>query len=242
MRKMIKQFVAILVLLSLAFCFAGCDALDRMRDEHAVFAGETDHSAITFRGETYRSLEIEASDEKINMDYSSGIHVTAPDVPVLLSSSVGQFGYTGAEEKFIFLFRDVNAVYAREDIYEAALAETKMEDPYTHFHLRWIDEEGHVNHYDMTAEEIDIIRAILAREPQPETGYNDDSYSVYGWRSIIEASETGLYYREHYDIIATPEGYFIREYTFTDKGVPLLYLAEGEGEQLLKKLLEKYPR
>ncbi len=242
MKKTIKRLAAVLVLLSLVLCLAGCGALDKKREEHGVFAGETDHSTITFRGETYRSLGIEGSEHMFYKDYSSRVYITTPDVPVLLASSVGQYGMTDLETKFILLYREINAVYAREDIYEAALAETQMEDPYTCIRIQYLDGENSGKgwqYHTLDDEEEALVRRILAEKPLKE-----EDIKVYYDKSntLLFESETGLYTDNSYEIVEFPEGGIaIRDCNYYDNGDAEYYIAKGEDAEQLAALLKKYP-
>ncbi|MBR3692075.1 MAG: hypothetical protein IKL89_05195 [Clostridia bacterium] len=241
MRKTYRQFATVFALLMLALFLVGCDALDAMREEHGVYAGETDRSTVTFRGETYRELGLDA-EKLFYRDLSSRVYITEPDVPVLLASTVGEYGQTDAEMNFIVLYRERNAVYAREDIYEEALAETKMEDPYTCIRLQYLDGKnsgrGWQYHTLSEAEEA-LVRRVLAGVPLKEEAV-DFAY-LSPSQTLFFESETGLFADNSYEIVEFSGGVAIRDCNFYDKGDPEYYIAGEADALLLKELLDKYP-
>lgn len=236
MKKMFRQFAAILALLAISFCLVGCDALDAMREAHAVYTSMEPPYAISYKGATYRALSCPQIADKGIAWAEWRVFVTKPDVPVLLSQQVGTRFGIDAEEKFLTNYGDI--VYVREDIYDAAEAELKMEDPYTKVSLRWVDEEHRAHVYDLTEEEKKILRDILAGEPQTESG----EYYVEDSRTVIYQSETGLFYQEEHSIIKNKEGYFIRAYDYEDWGGVCFYPAKGEAAEQLAELMKKYPQ
>lgn len=233
MRKMIKQFVAILVLLSVAFCLAGCDMLDEMREAHAVYTSMEPPYDISYKDATYKALQCPQIADKGIMWAEWRVFVTAPDVPMLLSAQVGQRFGIDSEEKFLTNYGEI--VYVREDVYDAAAAELKLEDPFTEFRLRWIDEDHRSQSYTLTEAEADIIRGILAEEPMRD----DDSYYIEDSKTLIFRSETGLFYQEEHNIVKKEEGYFIQTYDYNDKGGNYFFPAKGEAADLLAALIAK---
>ena len=233
MKKMFRQFAAILALLAIVFCLVGCDALDEMREAHAVYTSMDPPYTITYKDATYKALQCPQIADKGIMWAEWRVFVTAPDVPVLLSAQVGQRFGIDSEEKFLTNYGEI--VYVREDVYDAAVAELKLEDPFTEFKLRWIDEDHRSQSYTLTAAEADIIRGILAEEPLRD----DDSYYIEDSKTLIFRSETGLFYQEEHTIVKKAEGYFIQTYNYNDKGGNYFFPAKGEAADLLAELIAK---
>ena len=233
MKKMFRQFAAILALLAIVFCLVGCDALDEMREDHAVYTSMDPPYTITYKDATYKALQCPQIADKGIMWAEWRVFVTKPDVPVLLSHQAGTRFGIDSEEKFLTNYGEI--VYVREDVYDAAAAELKLEDPFTEFQLRWIDEDHRSQSYTLTEVEADIIRDILAEEPLVE----DDGYYIEESKTLIFRSETGLFYQEEHTIVKKEEGYFIRTYDYEDKGGIYFFPAKGEAAELLNALLNK---
>lgn len=233
MKKMFRQFAAILALLAIVFCLVGCDALDEMREDHAVYTSMDPPYTITYKDATYKALQCPQIADKGIMWAEWRVFVTKPDVPVLLSQQVGTRFGIDSEEKFLTNYGEI--VYVREDVYDAAVAELKLEDPFTEFQLRWIDEDHRSQSYTLTEAEADIIRDVLAEEPLVE----DDGYYIEESKTLIFRSETGLFYQEEHTIVKKEEGYFIRTYDYNEKGGICFFPAKGEAAELLNALLNK---
>ncbi len=87
MKRTVKIIALCLALMAFTALFAGCDALDEMKANHAILSD--DRETLSFNGEIYKKLP-----EGANLYYSSyygnafnRITVTNEDVPVLLSNT-----------------------------------------------------------------------------------------------------------------------------------------------------------
>lgn len=135
MKKM-KRILAVVLSVVLCLSLCGCRELDEMKANHATWM---ENGNIQWNGHTY--IPLYSTDEMVyyeyvedlNWDDSEVIHVTNPDVPVLLSSTLGTNGYTGADGLLLEVNRYAmppsisvndtleyaykNYVYCRSDVY-----------------------------------------------------------------------------------------------------------------------------
>ncbi|MBR4073167.1 MAG: hypothetical protein IKK24_04410, partial [Clostridia bacterium] len=122
-----KKTVKILsLILAVVFCFTlcGCDNLDSMRKEQAVY---TEMGSIIYNGNEYYLLP-ECDNLQIVSDNYEYAYVTAKDVPVLLSTFLGE-EYVVSDDGVFLYSESIQGRYCRKDKYESVLH--RIENGYT---------------------------------------------------------------------------------------------------------------
>lgn len=119
-----KKWVRIIaVFLSVLLCLplAGCNALDEMRQQQGIWQ---DDGTIIWNGSEYKWLN--TNELSLNLERDEGYsnaYITRPDVPVLLSASLGE--YFEVNNKGVFLNSWSCGLFCRSDSYDAVLARIK---------------------------------------------------------------------------------------------------------------------
>ena len=156
--------LALATVLCLSLC--GCDELETMRSEHAVWQED---GSILWNGTVYRKLENVENIDVLDVSYDyAGVYVTEPDVPVLLSSWFGEsldvcgngtlleyYDYRPAEDKTEW--------YCREDVYDetAALLEKGIEMT-TYFYEYYNSSTNDFEKYYLTKEQSEAVNTVFA--------------------------------------------------------------------------------
>ena len=163
--KKFKRWIALLVAVLMCASLCGCQMLDNMRANHAVWQED---GTILWNGATYRKLENKGSLAalQVSRDYST-LYVTEPDVPVLLSEGFGECFDICADgrllESYNYEGENGYAVYCREDIYEETSAYLRggiTVDTYFYSYYDFDTADGAT--YFLTEEQKDTLHRILS--------------------------------------------------------------------------------
>lgn len=134
MKKYLKYILISVILIISALSLCSCKELDQMRDVHAIYDSSGN---IIFHNAVYKQLQY-TGDYYPNIVSDKRGAVTEPDVPVLLSTAIGQSTVISEDEAFLIVsgYNSPSAdysyayseyLYVREDKYDE-IAE-KMKNP-----------------------------------------------------------------------------------------------------------------
>ena len=160
MKKLITLILTGLLILSLC----GCSALDEMRRCQLFSDGDT----VTYQGVTYRKLP-HSEELQPEMDYTTTLYVTKPDVPVLLSAfECTDFLSPSVDGDFLV----GSDIYCRDSRYEEI--SKVIREGFTPTKIRYVfysyDEETYeetMHTYVLTQEQVTALETVTANvEPQ----------------------------------------------------------------------------
>jgi len=98
MKKLVQRIAIVLLVCCLCIGLGGCKALDEARANHAKWS----ESGTILLGDTEYILVENSENLYPTIDYfESSVHVTEPDVPVLLSFILGEFLYSSKDGVFL---------------------------------------------------------------------------------------------------------------------------------------------
>lgn len=208
MKKTVKIIALCLSILALTALFAGCDALDEMKANHAILS--KDMEALRFRGETYKKLpgtENLYTSSTYGITYDN-IAVTEYDVPVLLSSAFSfSSDYDSARDVFsvypwqpygeglyesYFSSSDDIVFYCNEKDYDTYVNAIKN-NTYDYIGVEYEihDNEGWYYSLDALSEDLSELLLDYVKNPDKmsEEVFNDISHTL----SYYESQITGIY-------------------------------------------------
>lgn len=241
MKTIAMRLCALLLLAVLALCLTGCDGLDEMRRDHARYTDTGYRADIEYNGALYKCVELPPKTKLSGFAVTRFLYLTDADVPVLLSTTVGTHCERDEESRIIRIYTGAEdrdyVYYVREDLYARALQDLQAEQPYTVIRIRWHNnEEGYRGYYTLTEAERAAVKSVLEQTPTSEPFEHETV--VYGSKTIILESPSGLFQNVDYEIVEDERGCAIR--TYSDKGETLRYEAHGDVEEQLRELLEKF--
>ncbi len=229
MKRATRILSSILVSALLLCSLCGCNYIDKARRNQAF---KDIDGTITYNGYEYKyCINVnEYFDPHMKYDY---IYITEPDVPVLLSSLLGEasdISYDGA-----VIAKGSGGYYIRTDIYDAVLEE--MSDPVMnsmyYFKLE-INNQGFPTGYTpikLTDEETEAILNVAKGEPV-EAAHSSFEYSLN-----ISIYSEDLYFYSHSFYIATIDSaayiYFYKD------GERIFYKAQEEYEKILTTCVKR---
>ena len=121
-----RRYIAALLALVLCMSLCGCDRLDELKANHAVWQSD---GSILWNGVVYKPLPPMNSDVDVNtLHFTWGLRVTEPDVPVLLSEELGRGFDVSEDQQFIYgsvqvdVYSYEHRLFCREDRYEDVVA------------------------------------------------------------------------------------------------------------------------
>ncbi len=149
MKKLLSVVCTIILMGLTCMFFTGCDALDEMKERHAILS--EDMQSIVFQDKTYVKLP-EGVPYYFNDVYSNSCVVTKPDVPVLLSDYVGYHSYCDS-------LRGIMAVpkFALEDNSLADSYMTPAYYPVGDSHIFYCQEDKYSEYSALTLEDANRI-------------------------------------------------------------------------------------
>lgn len=224
---------------------SGCQELDEARRNHALY---NENGSITLNGMEYKALP-QCTDLQPDIDFGRTIYVTEEDVPVLLSSSMGDYYDISTDEMFLLsgvsgLKNGVDGlysenVYCREDKYGEVRSKIEGGNYFTGYCYEYYDysaEDNSVRYYKLTSDEIAAVETVLM------TGVPElVSMAVgvdYDYMIELEAcSEDMLFRRWSFDLYVKNGVCFLAEYSDTDIA---LYPVPDELEHTFDNIVSDY--
>lgn len=224
-----KRLFSLLLVLVLLLSFTGCKALDDARAAQAFY--EQDGS-ILWNGVRYLPLP-EADNVYPAFDYTASnlLHVTEPDVPVLLSAFMGDmFNYSTDKT---FLQPNEWNLYCRADLFDAVqyrILNGFEYKKYGYWYYQWDDETYDYTEksYILSDDQIDAVYEVIQTQvPQEQSSVVSLEYdhlaSVMGCSDDLLFREylcDVLYHKETYYVVQSNENnYLIYEVPFSSVSV-----------------------
>ncbi len=236
MKKYVKLLAMALILVLLCGTLTGCIALDQARQTQAFYTPERD---ILWNGSTYRLLP---PCDELRPEYKNKIdliHVTEPDVPVLLKDLFGM-GATVAQDG-LFL-SGYGGWYCRADRYEEIAARitagfTPTGYCFAYYYYDEKLQEVVDDYYRLKPDQSVAVEQILATVTPNVLPANT---SVYFDESIaLElCTDDLLFRRDVAELCADGDQYYLRKYS--DKGQTILYAVPQDMCSLFDGLLDVY--
>ena len=210
MKKTVKPIILLVVLIMVLSTLTGCKELDDMRSTHAVWTEKGVHDSITFNGVEYKRINVENAPDVFEID-ARIIHVTEPDVPVLLASSKSETFDISEDENFMCGYMPYETyvadsvsdaitnniltkaygsngdycLFCKADLYDDVMKEIKDGIEYTDYGYQYTNVDGISSYYYLTDEENDAVNKIIKEvEPVQNTDYVSD-YSTSVWLTPV---------------------------------------------------------
>lgn len=228
MKKNTKFLVLVLALVMICLCLTGCDELDQMREEQAVWTTKDSTDSITYKGTYYKKLDIDNTPNPLyNQNISGTVYVTDPDVPVLLSNRFGEYFNISEDESFItgwlytdgYMFIGEEVLYCRADIYDYIMSKISEGVEYTKYgfgYYQWDEEEltDIWTYTYLTSEEINAVNKVL-EEVEPVSDSNI-AYNETYILSLDKVSENDYFGRCAFELYVDGTGtYYLVQYSET---------------------------
>lgn len=239
MKRLIKNSVLILLIISSCFLFTSCKQLDELKSKQAFINDTSDE--ITIGGKIYKRIDLPSNTTVMSAD-AGRLNVTKKDVPVLLSTS-----FRFAEDYFIYA-ADKDVIYANDCVYctDEKFGDYKnaAEAPLDYFCYTYyaLTDENDYKEVDMvlSKEYCECISSALLTPCEKAENIGE----VLGYWDLTHCDEYGLletYSSVNITKVATSEGYeyFVEDdyYAYTDYvTVSRLHRITGEEN---KALMEK---
>lgn len=254
MKRITRIFLAILVLITMCLCLCGCDELDTLRSEQAFWEQEGNYDTIIYKGVKYKRFELEDYyDTMYNSDEHKTIMVTDPDVPVLLSLSMGDAFTISDDGNFIhvdtFSYNYYNYYledepsfssniilnYCKEDIYEQVIKEVENGINFTGYGTTLEKYNAYTgeftyDYYYFTENETKAINNVL-ENVEPE--YVDAMDSLWSLDKISDSKYFCEYWA--YEIALINSQYYIVQYDVTSDLI-LSYKATDEVNEIFSSI------
>ena len=212
MKKALRIVACLLVAVLACFSFSGCEMLDEMRACHAK---RLESGNIELNGQEYRALP---SNQWFQPDYDGEwIYVTDPDVPVLLSTKLGDMAESSSDGLFIRT-SDENSegtVYCRLDRYDEMLK--RMEKGFTatgycYSYLYYDEEleEEEWRYYFLTKEEVDAVDYVRKNVPG-KLIQNADVFFDQVYVLLERYDQDQLFRQYAYDVYVVGRTYYLMD-------------------------------
>jgi len=218
MKKRIKILALLISLIIAVFTFSGCDALDSMKARHAVRLKNGN-----IRHGEHEYIPLFTDKEILNSSSQEYIYVTDEDVPVLLSSVLGEIWHSCADGRFLMAdYESISEMkseaygditddsmgfyFCRSDIYDYVDDKLKNGvdfDAYCYEYLEYSDDflETSYKQYlltDKQKEAVDDILKSVTPEPYPE--YVRPEYDEYDSVYLTECTKDLIFVNNSYEV------------------------------------------
>lgn len=233
MKKM-KRLLCLTLALALCLSLGGCRQLDDMKSRHATWM---DNGNILWNDNVYIPLYTTSTAgdyeyvEELNWEDSEVIHVTKPDVPVLLSERLGTNGYTGAGGMLLEVnsyvvtlhnaeeYEYVNTFYCRADMYNWALDALQNGYEIQEYGYYFYDyETGEETRGGLTNAQRQAIEDTL-HNVTPMDSYRNEHYDYYDHSLTISAYSTAHLFSQAIGELFYNNGqYCIEQSAYDDDG------------------------
>ncbi len=234
MKKTIKYFTAITLMLILLNALTGCRYIEKMRQAQARFTKE-DH--VEWNGEIYRKLPIcEFLSPKFGANPKM-IYVAPEDTPVLLTRFFGVEMEMSVDRMFLissaFSELEATAYYCHEDVYDSVMATIeKGYEPngYILSYYDWYSEKD--KQYTFTDEEAAAVDMVFSQTPA--YGVSPEVWERYDVASTMKGQPFSRYELE---IWVAEDGIYLMKYSEIN-GNQICYQVPNELEAVFQNVLD----
>lgn len=202
MKKTLKIFLVISLMLSLVFCLCSCIDLDAIRQTRISYSDEN-QTEVEFLGKTYKQLDKRIGEYLYSYDLNEKLYAAKEDVPLLLTQMYSAWATYNSDDTRLI---DIEGIYyCREDIYDYA-TDLLDSNEFDYLCMTDYDVETRKDTVKMLDESliqtVDII--ILTVEPMLEyTGGIRDTVS------IMATDKTALFMHDLFRVEKLEYGYAI---------------------------------
>ncbi len=246
MKKYVKISALVLSAILFISCFTGCNALDELREQQAFW---TDERNIMWNDVEYKLIP--QCDYFYPLTaYNSSLCITEKDVPVLLSSLEGAYGFLSDDSIFIEIQDEYDyssTFYCRTDKYDSIREEIESgfsPEGFCYSYYPFDPEKEIINEYlyTLTEEEANLIKDIYNSVTPieiTEDTFNADIEYDYCVELYFCAKE--IYFRAYsgIDILINGDKYCIAEYS-DDYTTTYVYEVADEYKPYLKSICDMY--
>ena len=206
MKKHVKSVLILLTVVGMLLCLCGCTELENMRKNQA-FPGE--NGEILWNGSVYKALP---DSEALYVEdyYEDTVYLTAPDVPVLLSSMFSEALLLPSEDKAFLAVLDTDNYYCREDRYEEIVSRIQEAFVPDLVCYRYTDYPN-PKYYTLTQEQEEAITQL--QQTVEPTVFSDGMYLDWDYYiDLQECSQDMLFRRERGGISICDSTYYLHRY------------------------------
>ena len=230
--KRYMRWMAALVVLLLCVSLCGCDRLDELQETHAVWQED---GSILWGNAVYKPLPDMGTDLDVNtLRFDGELHVTDPDVPVLLSEDYGLYFDVSKDKQFINGSVQVDEysyehrLFCREDQYDALMEKYQngfVADRLCYNYYNY--ETGRRETYYLTVEQEEAFYHVI----QTVTPYTDVDYNLMQEEYLKACDEDDLYRQDVCTIAYFGNGFAIIRYN-------LFYLVPSDYAPIFADILQ----
>ena len=208
MKKWVR-IIALFLTIFLCLPLTGCNALDEMRQQQGIWQ---DDGTIIWNGSEYKWLNTNELSLNLERDEEyAHAYITRPDVPVLLSSSCGE--YFEVNNNGVFLNSWRSGLFCRSDSYDAVLARIKKGftlDKICYEFYQYTNGKSVKKVYTLTPKQMDQV--LKLHEMLPPIVLEDGMYISYD-RSVdlYGCSSDDLLTNDMFSIKRAGERYYIED-------------------------------
>ena len=206
--KWSKRICLVVLVVALCIGFCGCDRLDEMKASHAVWQED---GSILWNGTVYKPLPRRYYDINGNL-FSVSVHITEPDVPVLLSEELGDYFHASTDGVFIYGYSKDNEYtnytreYCRADRYDEVAAELAGAESLDGLcYDYYVGDKRSYKTYYLTVEQQQALNYITTYNYGEELYDLDYVYSA----DLYYHSPYDLYRESGWSIVSTGDGFYI---------------------------------
>ena len=238
MRKIWKKALALCLTVLMLTALCGCNALDDLRATQGLLQ---DDGTILWNGVVYKTLP---ASELLNpqLDYTTTVNVTGPDVLVLASIFDAQITATPTEDKKLLAYTDnygLTVYYCCEADYDSLVKRLTGDfvPELMCFFYSAMEDDGYVTkHYKLTDAQITAMTSVVSSmEPKLVTEESLPKADVF--IPIYECSADLLLQRNTVSLTKTGEQYCLELY----RGEEIyLYLVPGSQNPVMDEIFDAY--
>ena len=206
-----KKILALVLAVTLVFLLCGCDALDQLRQQRALYDG----GKIIYQGVTYKLLP--ACDElQPEIDSDRPVYATTEDVPLLLITTEAHENlYLSKDGNFLLEpYSGYRVIYCREDMHGQVSQKIRDGWEYTKVYYEYMvyteedswDFEMHT--YMLTQEQVEALE-FLTENVEPQTLGEGMSLQTDWGVYLSECSEDSLFHRDSGHISVAGSTYYL---------------------------------
>lgn len=199
MKKIVKIFLALSLMVAIVFCLCSCVDLDAIRQTRISYMGEN-QTEVNFLGKTYKQLDKRTNEYLQSYELNEKACAVGDEIPLLLTQMYSRWAsYNSTDTRLI----EIEGIYyCREDIYDYA---TDLLDRNEFEYLCMIDYDKK-NTVKMLDESLIQTVDIIISTVEPMMEYPDEIYDTV---SIMATDETALFMHDLFRVEKLKYGYAI---------------------------------